>query len=1027
MKGLNMKSRWFVIKKKMYGLGLFLVLLAGTSCLQAAASQESIKEVWELKNLVEPLMALGGGDLKKALLLSPELGLIVTSNGEIEDWITRVKPAKPLVAVGPKEGSSKRGLPVEEVVYEDVRSDLAKLFFKYQDDEVRCSAIPNSPIKTVTPAIVAEWVKMIQAKGIEGFAAEIGMMKDIQDKKKEIAAAEKIISSLEKRKKDKGAIDAQAEKTLADNQKNKLVLDQDLAKLQDNLHTNTLFQEWDVVSGSQDVKTQGKIQEKYDQFVVALRLLVKTDHTKDHAKAHDHTKDHAKAHEDVLKMLMGHVYLKAVEESGLHSKYALSNYFHGMGPAFKPAYYQKADRSGILKRLYSEKLGETVFSLQDLIFYLKSLPTSNFSFLKMQPTLKIDYEADKAIPLCVESTIRSLVNVMLYNPDTKKLDLALMPDSVRDVLLPAFVTFVECWSDNRTSDWYGQTALYEWMDLVSNIPGVGYTRKAQKDGQEVRYELDGDATNILKVLNYLFGLKASNYQELAIALSGAQINRITFIGINDPSKIIVSMGLDEIIGMLSMSFSHAEFNFPRGGVLVILNDDCIDAISKVGEVSGQNIIGMVLNKKTLNQVGSNGLLPLEEAVRANDKELFSLLLFWGASVTGYDSFGDTPLAYLIRKWTSLASVDLLSTREKQWNHFIIKFIAALEPVDIQNSISQEEIQRKKELALSYWSGLLAAIQIQNANLVEMLLEKGVDIPTDIEFDRKSLSFLIQKVTTSESDIWNQFVMRVVPKLISVSLDSYESHAYSEALIQVIKIKNIELAKILIAKGAFVDRSVAGAPSALSLLISNAAIDDTWMLVVIDAVKSLEQASPDSPKANLYGEALIQVIKIKNIKLSEMLIKKGAFLLESVWGAPSALSLLISNAAIDDKTWMPVAIDAVNALEQASPHSRKCSLYGDALIQVIKINKPELAKMLIQKGASLLQGAWDVHSALSLLISNAAIDDKTWMPVAIDAVKSLEQASPNSHKANLYSEVLAEAIKINKPELEKLLIGKGAQA
>lgn len=131
------------------------------------------------------------------------------------------------------------------------------------------------------------------------------------------------------------------------------------------------------------------------------------------------------------------------------------------------------------------------------------------SHLVAQEQLYADYEGEKKIPICAEQSVWSIVNLILFNPETKKLDRALLPDTVN--LLPAFKDFIKKSDQFKSKGLESQELINEFMQLVSNISGVKYSR--------AKFELQSDAETSLKVLNYLFGTKAQTLAEWGIELS----------------------------------------------------------------------------------------------------------------------------------------------------------------------------------------------------------------------------------------------------------------------------------------------------------------------------------------------------------------------------------------------------------------------------------------------------------------------------------------------------------------------------
>ncbi|NBQ17269.1 hypothetical protein EBU24_03060 [bacterium] len=73
------------------------------------------------------------------------------------------------------------------------------------------------------------------------------------------------------------------------------------------------------------------------------------------------------------------------------------------------------------------------------------------------------------VPLCVEQTIGNLINCILYNPTTKKLDLDYLPRTIQENISPEFKHFVETYSDGPNS--FSQEKIDALITLLSDKYG----------------------------------------------------------------------------------------------------------------------------------------------------------------------------------------------------------------------------------------------------------------------------------------------------------------------------------------------------------------------------------------------------------------------------------------------------------------------------------------------------------------------------------------------------------------------------
>lgn len=118
------------------------------------------------------------------------------------------------------------------------------------------------------------------------------------------------------------------------------------------------------------------------------------------------------------------------------------------------------------------------------------------------------YKSQPVVPNCCETAMQDLCNMLLANPETKRFDLGMVPKNIQlhNDLKEFYTNYPFYASVNEQK--IGQA----WMNLVSDRPGIEYKEKNN-------YELIPDATNHLKLLNFLFNINATSWEELGELLS----------------------------------------------------------------------------------------------------------------------------------------------------------------------------------------------------------------------------------------------------------------------------------------------------------------------------------------------------------------------------------------------------------------------------------------------------------------------------------------------------------------------------
>ncbi len=144
--------------------------------------------------------------------------------------------------------------------------------------------------------------------------------------------------------------------------------------------------------------------------------------------------------------------------------------------------------------------------VEQMAFWLLRRKAGDLHFLS--PRLQYITFEENQIPLCVEGTIETIVNTLLYDPVTKRLSLSHLNPSLD--LNPAFRAYIATHNNPHIKDYFPST-LPDWAALMTNIPGVVY----KKGNKEIR----ALSENILTTLNFLFGTDATTFSEFGKRIS----------------------------------------------------------------------------------------------------------------------------------------------------------------------------------------------------------------------------------------------------------------------------------------------------------------------------------------------------------------------------------------------------------------------------------------------------------------------------------------------------------------------------
>lgn len=183
-------------------------------------------------------------------------------------------------------------------------------------------------------------------------------------------------------------------------------------------------------------------------------------------------------------------------------------------------HYESVGYAIINQEIYGGKYPRYTPYSKALLRWFKENP-----LLQNNPAEKTQY----AFADCMETALRNLFNVILFNHETKRFDL--LPLDENAPLKHYYARF-------SIKEMRGDQAHNAWADLLANIPGVLYLKRArikdnkieieesatnferpQQDDGWFYYEVDPQTSNVILVINVLLNTHFKNLEEFAKAFN----------------------------------------------------------------------------------------------------------------------------------------------------------------------------------------------------------------------------------------------------------------------------------------------------------------------------------------------------------------------------------------------------------------------------------------------------------------------------------------------------------------------------
>jgi hypothetical protein len=218
---------------------------------------------------------------------------------------------------------------------------------------------------------------------------------------------------------------------------------------------------------------------------------------------------------DLTKIFMTFLSVKDQKQKALGKSYAIKNYYSALlNNPFESEYYTTEELEEIGKALLGQNSTHTISKnargVEDTTAYLAHFVAGDIAFL--QAPFATYTSSEKSFAYCAEATVRSIMNSLLYNPETGKLDIAMLPPTMK--LNEKFLKFIQKYPDPTAINYYGDS-LKDWLELVSGVDGIIYKQGTGKDSFEM--SAGAGPKNLVAMLNHILGTEVQSFEELSLA------------------------------------------------------------------------------------------------------------------------------------------------------------------------------------------------------------------------------------------------------------------------------------------------------------------------------------------------------------------------------------------------------------------------------------------------------------------------------------------------------------------------------
>ena len=201
-------------------------------------------------------------------------------------------------------------------------------------------------------------------------------------------------------------------------------------------------------------------------------------------------------------ILSAFVYLSCDNPEDLQNYFKLFFEEYGIFPEFTP--FTTNDLITIGLKCNSQQLPEPATYVEEIVFYLTEMQRENYSFLEVS-TLRNFQFSKKIISTCVEDTLQTIINCMLYDPKEKILSFSTITPKANPP--DAFKNFIEKYKNPNIKGYYSIT-LEDWIKMLATIPGI------EKDT-----DIKWSKNLLVKILSHLFGIPLAKESDITLLSS----------------------------------------------------------------------------------------------------------------------------------------------------------------------------------------------------------------------------------------------------------------------------------------------------------------------------------------------------------------------------------------------------------------------------------------------------------------------------------------------------------------------------
>ncbi len=680
----------------------------------------------------------------------------------------------------------------------------------------------------------------------------------------------------------------------------------DLAKLlQDPAFITTWSDDWDAkVNAPTDDPNQKKkyslseFKTKIKDFVKLLEALNKEAKT---------PTEKAKIVSDLAKVFMTFLSAKDQKQKATGESYAIEEYYTTLlNKPFESDYYTAEELEQIEKTLLGQDsthtIGKDAKGVEDTSAYLAHFVAGDIAFLQSPSST---YEGkSKSFSYCSEATVHSIMNSLLYNPETGKLDITMLPLEIQKSMGKKFKDFIEKYPDPTVTNYYGNS-LKEWLDLVSGLDGVKYKNGEGKDAYEI--SAGAGPKNLVTVLNHIFGTQSNSFEILATALEvknedNTLVRKVSFtpnksgfdIEVTDHGQTVIQAEIGS-----EVNTSHASFAIKGKKILDLLNNkEFRSHISELSDYSQQDLYEVIFKPSTLNVTGDIGAAtPLIQAIKSSyGTPIVKTMLAFGADPNFKGSYSSTPLEVAVffkGNNKDLLIHELLKSGALVTIQAITDACLVGDVTSVKTFITSLE-QNKSPIDFDELLRAATHSPYPSIPLVEFLLAKGADINSQNarkdtpllnairpQGSSEMIQFLIEKGAQVTEEMLakacniNELAM---VKILIPLVEENASHVNYTTLLSKARPESLPLIELLLAKGADINCKDKSGETLLYRAIYDSVKKETTESLI--AKYLIEHGAALTPSTN--GTSLLALaIKKGRTDIIKLLLQHGAELTSDV--------------------------------------------------------------------------------------------------------------------------------------------------